>query len=100
MSLFKAYKVVRSDNKKNVLEEFASMEAAEKFMIMMQAKGEQVTVLTDDDEAEVTPDEFDIEGLEIEEPKVDFGTDMDIFNEDHGLLDTEVDDDAPDVDFD
>ena len=100
MSLYKKYSVVRSDNKDDVLEEFASMDAAEEFMIMMQSKGEQVTVVTDEEDTPETPDEFIIEGLELDEPTVEFGTDLDEFNEDPGLFDVEVDDEDPDVNFD
>jgi len=102
MSFYKKYAVVRSSKPDDILEEFASMEAAEKFMIMMQTKGEQVTIVTDEEDTpnEETPDEFVIEGLELDEPSVEFGSDLDQFNEEEGFFDVEVDDDGPDVDFD
>ncbi len=98
MSLFKKYAIVRS-NTREVLEEFSTLEAAEQFMIMMQQKGEDVMIKTDDEDAdETTPDNFEIEGLDIETPSVEFGSDLDVFNE--GFGDLEVEDDAPDIDLD
>ena len=98
MSLHKAFKVVRSDNKENVLEEFASIEAAEKFMILMQSKGESVRVITDEDDVpEDTPDEYNIEGLEIDEPTVEFGSDLDTFLDEDDLL---SEDEDPGITFD
>ena len=98
MSLHKNFSV-RDSHTDEVLEEFGSMEAAEKFMIMMQSKGESVRVITDEDDVpdDETPDEFNIEGLEIDEPTVEFGNDLDEFNEDAGLFDTDKDED---VEFD
>jgi len=88
MGLHKKYSVVESHNGE-VLEEFGSIEAAEKFMILMQSKGIQVTVKTDEDDVQDTPDEYNIEGLEIEEPSVEFGSDLDEFNDDAELFDTD-----------
>ena len=97
MSLHKNFSVVDSHTNE-VLEEFGSMEAAEKFMILMQSKGIQVTVKTDEEDVpEDTPDEYDIEGLDIEEPSVEFGNDLDEFNEDAGLFDT---DNPENIEFD
>jgi hypothetical protein len=97
MSLHKSHRVVRTDNLKDVLEEFASAEAAEQFLIMMQAKGEDVMIVTDDEEADenATPDEFIIEGLELDEPSVEFGSELD---DEFGLFDQ--DDKDGDIEFD
>ena len=97
MSLHKNFSV-RDSHTDEILEEFGSMEAAEKFMILMQSKGIQVTVKTDEEDVpEDTPDEYDIEGLDIEEPSVEFGNDLDEFNEDAGLFDT---DNPENIEFD
>jgi hypothetical protein len=97
MSLHKSHRVVRADNYKDVLEEFASAEAAEQFLIMMQAKGEDVMIVTDDEEADenATPDEFIIEGLELDEPTVEFGSELD---DEYGLFDK--DDTEEGIEFD
>ncbi len=88
MSLHKAYKVVRAENN-DVLEEFATLEAAEEFMILMQGKGEQVRVLTDKEDEVEAPQTWDIEGLELEEPSVDFGSELDDEFTDPGFFEDE-----------
>ena len=77
--MYKKYSVVRIPSEE-VLEEFSSMEAAEKFMILMRKKGENVKVLTNKDDEE-DDEGFEIEGLELEEPEVEFGNDLDMFDE-------------------
>ena len=89
MALHKNYRVVRSSNDEE-LEAFASLEAAEKFMIMMQQRGEQVTIKTDEEDEVDAPKTWDIEGLELETPSEDFGSDLDEFN-DPGFFDNEED---------
>lgn len=96
--LFKKYSVVRSKTKE-VMEEFSTLEAAEAFMIMMQAKGESVNMVTKDEDADDAPTSYEIDGLELDEPTVEFGSDLDVFGEDYEEPDMEVDDDAPDVEI-
>lgn len=98
MSLHKEFAVVRADNQDNILEEFSTLGAAEKFLIMMQGKGENVMIKTDDNSIEEAKS-FDIEGLDIETPSADFGSDLGYFDEDQdpGF---EVNDDAPEIDID
>jgi hypothetical protein len=96
--LHKAHKVVRSKSGE-ILEEFATPDAAAEFMEMMQAKGEDVIIKTDDDdrtdkieEHDDSPNTFDIDGLDesIIEPEVEFGSDMDdMFSDDDELIELE-----------
>lgn len=86
--MYKKYQVVNSKTKE-VLEEFESMGAAEKFMVIMQSKGVQTTVITDADDLKETPNEFNIEGLDIVEPEVEFGSELDDEYGDNSHLDFE-----------
>ncbi len=93
--MFKLYSIVRASNSE-VLESFNTLESAEKFLIMMKSKGEDVILKTNEDDVEEDPTTYDIEGLDIIEPKNDFGTDLDQFNEpgalDTGMLDVDSED--------
>jgi len=99
--LFKKYSVVRGKDQE-VLEEFDSLEIAEKFMIMMQGKGEDVSIKTNDEDGDDAPTEYEIEGLELDIVDENrFGSDLDVFSEDYEEFpDLSVDDDAPEVDID
>ena len=81
--MYKEYKIVRNKTGEE-LEAFSTMAAAEQFLIMMSAKGEDIRIVTDKDQAYEADDHpgIEIEGLDIEEPKVEFGSDLDVFNED------------------
>jgi hypothetical protein len=94
MSLYKEHKVVRSQSGE-VLEEFSTPQAAEEFMIMMQAKGESVRIVTDKEDADQS-EGFEISGMDIEEPTIDFGSDLDAFNEDSGFI---IENDNDDVEI-
>ena len=97
MALYKRYKVVETKTG-DVLEEFSSEQAAERFMMLLRSKYKKdVHVVTDKADAE--NEGFDIEGLEIEEPDPSvFGSELDdIFGEDDPGYDIESGD--PDIEI-
>jgi len=98
MALHKNFRVLRSKTKE-LLEEFATLESAEKFMILMQSKGEQVVIETLKED-EIENKGFEIEGLEIDEPSVDFGSELDdMFGTDEPNFNLDGSDSDP-VEFD
>ncbi len=91
MSYHKKF-TVHNSKTDEVLEEFDSMGAAEEFCILMQQKGIQTTVKTKDEDIQDTPDEFNIEGLDVEEPEVEFGSELDgTFSDDSSIYDWDKD---------
>lgn len=79
--MYKNYTVARIKTGE-ILESFSSMEAAEKFMIMMQSKGENVQIKTDTDDVDDTNPGFEIGDMQIDEPNIEFGSALDEFNDD------------------
>ncbi len=90
----KLYSIVRASSKE-VLEEFGTLNAAEQFLIIMKGRGEDVILITDKDATVEENPGFDISGLELKDPDVEFGNELDQFDDDTpGLLDQpEVDND-------
>jgi len=88
--MYKKYKVVRLPSGE-ILEEFTTLSSAEQLVIMLQKKGESVQVLTEkEDVLDKENPGFTIEGLEIEEPNNDFGSEMDMYDDD--ATDFEIED--------
>lgn len=78
--LYKKYSVLRVKTGEE-LESFSTEEAAESFMIMMQKRGESVQVKTSEDDVDKENPGFEIEGLDIEQPNIEYGSALDEFDE-------------------
>ena len=86
--MHKNFKIVDAKTKE-LIEEFHTLETAEKFLIMLKGRGKDVLMVTDDESIDENPG-FEITGMEIEEPTVQFGNDLDAFNEDSPIVDNEL----------
>ena len=87
MSFHKQFSIVDAKTKE-VFEEFNTLPAAEKFLIMIKTRGKDAILQTSDKDIIDDPNPgFEITGLEIEEPQVEFGSDLDVFDEDTPLAD-------------
>jgi len=72
--MYKLYQVKRTSGE--ILEGFNTLKAAEEFLQMMKDKGEDVILHTSDDDIIEEEEGFDIEGLDVVEPKNEFGDEL------------------------
>ena len=93
MSYHKNFSIINAKTRE-VYEEFHELDSAEKFLIMLKSKGEDAILNTKDEEITEDITGYNIEGKELEEPTNDFGSDLDVFNEEPHRADN----DLPDVD--